>query len=49
MPPDMRALETECFDLSGANVVITAVGFKVTVETSKNHPEGFELAVPVED
>jgi hypothetical protein len=39
----------ECFDLSGANVVITAVGFKVTVETSKNHPEGFELAVPVED
>jgi integrase len=39
----------ECFDLSGANVVITAVGFKVTVETSKNHPEGFEFNVPVED
>jgi hypothetical protein len=39
----------ECFDLSGANVVITAVGFKVTVETSKNHQEGFEFNVPVED
>jgi hypothetical protein len=39
----------ECIDLSGANVVITAVGFKVTVETSKNHPEGFEFDVPVED
>jgi hypothetical protein len=39
----------ECFDLSGANVVITAVRIKVTVETSKNHPEGFEFDVPVED
>jgi hypothetical protein len=39
----------ECFDLLGANVVITAVGFKVTVAPFKNHPEGFEFDVPVED
>jgi hypothetical protein len=39
----------ECFELLGANVVITAVGFKVTVETSKNHHEGFKFDVPLED
>jgi hypothetical protein len=43
------AARRRMFRLVGANVVITAVGFKVTVETSKNHPEGFEFDVLVED
>jgi hypothetical protein len=39
----------ECFDLNGENVVPTLTGYHMTVETSKNHPEGFEFDVSVKD
>jgi hypothetical protein len=33
----------ECFDLNGSNVSQHADFFRVTVETSKNHPEGIQF------
>jgi integrase len=38
----------ECFDLNGSNVVWGMNAFQVVVETSKNHPEGFEFSVPID-
>jgi integrase len=37
----------ECFSLNGENVVRAVDSFRVVVETSKNHPEGFEFIVPI--
>jgi hypothetical protein len=37
----------ECFDLNGSNVSQHADFFRVTVETSKNHPEGFSFRVKI--
>jgi integrase len=37
----------ECFDLNVSNVV-RMNAFQVVVETSKNHPEGFEFSVPID-
>jgi hypothetical protein len=39
----------ECFDLNGSNVSQHADFFRVTVETSKNHPEGFSFWVKVDN
>jgi hypothetical protein len=38
----------EYFDLNGSNVVRGMNAFQVVVETSKNHPEGFEFSVPID-
>jgi hypothetical protein len=39
----------ECFDLNGSNVSRHTDFFRVTVEVSKNHPEGFTFHVPVDN
>jgi hypothetical protein len=39
----------KCFDLNGANVSRHENFFRVTVKTSKNHPEGFTFRVWVDD
>jgi hypothetical protein len=41
-------LGAECFDLNGSNVTRMPNFFRVEVETSKNHPEGFSFWIPVD-
>jgi hypothetical protein len=39
----------ECFDLNGSNMTRMPNFFRVEVETSKNHPEGFSFWIPVDE